>query len=271
MACSIPASAGLTVLRALVTDLLANFLYLGDTARLPIAQGPKRCAYSVRAAEALVERGIKAWSSPATRPPRVRRPCARFPDLPVIGVIEAKGAAATASASGAASGARHRGDGKGGAYQRTIHALRPDAHVTQVAARSSSRRAGAGEAIDAVTSATSRPRRTRDTVVLGCTRLPLLAAAIASNWDPREVVDSAHRARDASGVDRPLATFRHGAGTRTLHRDRQSRAVRPRRRTISGFVHCREECRELILDTFHSTVKPRPPAQVLGKDKGRSG
>src|SRR5678816_1116870 len=54
---------GLTVLRALISVLPAeDFLYLGDTARLPYGtKSPDTVArYSVRAAEALVSRGIKA-------------------------------------------------------------------------------------------------------------------------------------------------------------------------------------------------------------------
>jgi glutamate racemase len=54
---------GLTVLRALIGELPhEDFLYLGDTARLPYGtKSPETVArYSVRAAEALESRGIKA-------------------------------------------------------------------------------------------------------------------------------------------------------------------------------------------------------------------
>ena len=54
---------GLTVVRALVAALpREDFLYLGDTARLPYGTKSSGTVarYSVRAAEALVERGIKA-------------------------------------------------------------------------------------------------------------------------------------------------------------------------------------------------------------------
>ena len=82
---------GLTVLRALRERLPAeSYLYLGDTARLPY--GTKSAAtvarYSVRAAEALVERDIKALvvacnTASATALPALRE---RFPTLPVLGV-----------------------------------------------------------------------------------------------------------------------------------------------------------------------------------------
>src|SRR4029079_7155478 len=80
---------GLTVLRSLISDLPAeNFLYLGDTARLPYGtKSPETVArYSVRAAEALFSRGIKALvvacnTASSTALPALR---ARFPALPVI-------------------------------------------------------------------------------------------------------------------------------------------------------------------------------------------
>ena len=97
---------GLTVLRALVAALPhEDFLYLGDTARLPYGtKSPQTVArYSVRAAEALEQRGIKALvvacnTASASALPALRE---RFPALPVIGVIEPGArAACDSSASG---------------------------------------------------------------------------------------------------------------------------------------------------------------------------
>jgi glutamate racemase len=128
---------GLTVLRALISVLPAeDFLYLGDTARLPYGtKSPDTVArYSVRAAEALVSRGIKALvvacnTASASALPSLRE---KFPTLPVIGVIEPGAqAACEASASGRRSIAT---EGGAAAHQRAILALRPGAHVTQVAA-----------------------------------------------------------------------------------------------------------------------------------------
>ena len=132
---------GLTVLRALVGALPAeDFLYLGDTARLPYGtKSPDTVArYSVRAADALVSRGIKALvvacnTASATALPSLRE---KFPTLPVIGVIEPGAqAACEASVSGRIAVLATEGTVKGGAYQRAILALRPGAHVTQVAAQ----------------------------------------------------------------------------------------------------------------------------------------
>lgn len=194
---------GLTVLRALIADLPAeNFLYLGDTARLPYGtKSPETVArYSVRAAEALVARGIKALvvacnTASSSALPALR---ARFPHLPVIGVIEPGArAACDASTSGRIAVLATEGTVQGGAYERAIHAVRPDAHVTQVACQIFVALAeegwSEGEAVDAVTERYLAHLDARtDTVVLGCTHFPLLAGAITRQLGAaRRVVDSA--------------------------------------------------------------------------------
>lgn len=201
---------GLTVLRALLAELPSeDFLYLGDTARLPYGtKSPQTVArYSVRAAEALVERGIKALvvacnTASASALPALRE---RFPDLPVIGVIEPGArAACDASRSGRIAVLATEGTVKGGAYLDAILAIRPDAHVTQVAAQIFVALAeegwSEGEAVDAVTQRYLAHLDARiDTVVLGCTHFPLLAAAIARQVGPsRQVVDSAATTARAS-------------------------------------------------------------------------
>ena len=194
---------GLTVLRALVANLpQEDFLYLGDTARLPY--GTKSPAtvgrYSVRAAEALVDRGIKALvvacnTASSTALPALRE---RFPELPVIGVIEPGArAACEGSASGRIVVLATEGTVAGGAYPLAIHALRPDALVTQVACQIFVALAeegwSEGEAVDAVTERYLAHLDARvDTVVLGCTHFPLLAGSISRQLGSRRVVvDSA--------------------------------------------------------------------------------
>jgi glutamate racemase len=206
---------GLTVLRALIGELPGeDFLYLGDTARLPYGtKSPDTVArYSVRAAEALVNRGIKALvvacnTASATSLPSLRE---RFPALPVIGVIgPGAQAACEASASGRIAVLATEGTVRGGAYERAILALRPDAVVTQVAAQVFVALAeegwSEGEAVDAVTERYLAHLDARvDTVVLGCTHFPLLAGAIAKQLGPtRRVVDSA--ATTARATARELA------------------------------------------------------------------
>jgi glutamate racemase len=203
---------GLTVLRALVTALPhEDFLYLGDTARLPYGtKSPQTVArYSVRAAEALVERGIKGLvvacnTASATALPALRD---RFPGLPVIGVIEPGArAACEASVTGRIAVLATEATVKGGAYMDAILAIRPDAHVSQVAAQIFVALAeegwSEGEAVDAVAQRYLAHLDARiDTVVLGCTHFPLLAGAIVKQvGTARRVVDSAlTTARAAAG------------------------------------------------------------------------
>ena len=194
---------GLTVLRALVANLPhEDFLYLGDTARLPYGtKSPATVArYSVRAAESLVDRGIKALVVACNTASSGALPAlqSRFPALPVVGVIEPGArAACEASVSGRIAVLATEGTVAGGAYQQAIHALRPDAHVTQVACQIFVALAeegwSEGEAVDAVTDRYLAHLDARvDTVVLGCTHFPLLAGSIARQLGPtRRVVDSA--------------------------------------------------------------------------------
>lgn len=207
---------GLTVLRALIAELPhEDFLYLGDTARLPYGtKSPETVArYSVRAAEALESRGIKALvvacnTASATALPSLRE---RFPALPVIGVIEPGAqAACEASISGRIAVLATEGTVRGGAYQRAILALRPGAHVTQVAAQVFVALAeegwSEGVAVEAVTERYLAHLDARvDTVVLGCTHFPLLAGAITRQLGPtRRVVDSAATTARATAIE--LAT-----------------------------------------------------------------
>jgi glutamate racemase len=204
---------GLTVLRALVAALpQEDFLYLGDTARLPYGtKSPQTVArYSVRAAEALVARGIKTLvvacnTASASALPALR---GRFPDLPVVGVIEPGArAAGEASTSGRIAVLATEGTVKGGAYVDAILAVRPDAHVTQVAAQVFVALAeegwSEGAAVDAVAERYLAHLDARiDTVVLGCTHFPLLSGAIARQLGAsRQVVDSAATTARAVAVE----------------------------------------------------------------------
>ena len=206
---------GLTVLRALVGQLpREDFLYLGDTARLPYGtKSPGTVArYSVRAAESLAERGIKALvvacnTASSTALPALRE---RFPELPVIGVIEPGArAACEASTSGRIAVLATEGTVAGGAYQRAIHELRPDAHVTQVACQIFVALAeegwSEGEAVDAVTERYLAHLDARvDTVVLGCTHFPLLADEIAAAFPAIAQVDG------GPGIARRIAYLTQG-------------------------------------------------------------
>jgi len=126
---------GLTVLRALRRVLPAeHFIYLGDTARLPYGTKSAQTVarYSLQCAAALVGRGIRclvvACNTASASALDVLRQ--RYPELPVIGVIEPGAAAAVAaSASQCIAVIGTEGTIAGGAYQAAISRLCPTARV----------------------------------------------------------------------------------------------------------------------------------------------
>ncbi len=129
----------------------------------------------------------------------------------MIGVIEPGAqAACEASASGRIAVLATEGTVKGGAYQRAILALRPGAHVTQVAAQIFVALAeegwSEGEAVDAVTERYLAHLDARvDTVVLGCTHFPLLVRRdrqAAGAHAPRGGLGGDHGARHGGASSR---------------------------------------------------------------------
>ncbi len=214
---------GLTVLRELRRVLPGeDFIYLGDTARLPY--GTKSAAtvsrYSLQCAAALVERGIRclvvACNTASSFALDALR--ARHPALPVIGVIEAGAAAAVA-----ASRLRHiaviatEGTIAGGAYQQAIRRLDADARVVAracplfVALAEEGLTAGAiaeavahryldpifadpmvGDPALGDTRVGGAAAGQPDVLVLGCTHFPVLAPAIRAVLPASvRIVDSA--------------------------------------------------------------------------------
>jgi glutamate racemase len=203
---------GLTVLRALRAALPGeDFIYLGDTARLPY--GTKTAAtvqrYALQATALLVERAIKCLviacnTASAAALPAIK---ARYPGLPVIGVVEPGAAAACAATrNGHVAVIATEGTVRGGAYEAAIRNLRPDIRVTSIAAQLFVALAEEGW-VDGE-AATLVARRylgaafgaaegndvsgVADTLVLGCTHFPLLRAPIAAVVGARvQIVDSA--------------------------------------------------------------------------------
>ena len=192
---------GLTVLRSLQQALpQESFIYLGDTARLPYGTKSAETVarYAVQAADALVERGIKALvvacNTASAAALDVLR--ARHTNLPVIGVIKPGArAVAVASRSGRIVVLATEGTVRGGAYQRAIAQLRPEARVTAVACQLFVALAEegwtSGQVVDAAIERYLRPvfgtamdgqavdATTPDAIVLGCTHFPVLRDAIA--------------------------------------------------------------------------------------------
>ena len=187
---------GLTVLRALRSALPAqDFVYLGDTARLPYGtKSPETVVrYSLQCADALLARGIGCLvvacnTASASALPQLR---ARHPGTPVIGVIEPGAKAAVA-----ASRSNHiaiigtEGTVNGCAYQRAIHRLNGAIRVTAQACSLFVAMAEEGwidgpiaegvarRYLEPIFSATAANSGAPDTLVLGCTHFPVLAGVI---------------------------------------------------------------------------------------------
>jgi glutamate racemase len=183
---------GLTVLRAL-RRLLPNehFVYLGDTARLPYgtksAESIQR--YSLQAAGALTATGVKCLVIACNTASSVALPtlAKRFDAMPVIGVVE-PGARAGCERSrhGSIAVVATESTVRGGAYQRAIAQLRPDARVTATACALFVALAEEGWTDGSIVESVAhrylaplfdeadRP----DTLVLGCTHFPVLSGAI---------------------------------------------------------------------------------------------
>ena len=216
---------GLTVLREVSRRLPGeSTVYLGDNARTPYGPRPDEevLRFSSECLDELLRRDVKALvvacnTASSSALPALR---ARFPSLPVIGVIEPGArAACDASASGRIAVLATEGTVQGGAYTRAIHGIRSDAHVTPVACQIFVALAeegwSEGAAVDAVTQRYLAHLDARiDTVVLGCTHFPLLAPAITKQLgDGRRVVDSAATTARATRVELERRGLLRPAGT----------------------------------------------------------
>ncbi len=198
---------GLTVLRALQAELPGeNYIYLGDTARLPYGTKSVETVvrYALQAADELVARDVKALviacnTASAAALGALRE---RFAPLPVIGVIEPGAeAACAASASGRIAVIATEGTVRNGAYQQAIARLRPDARVQAVACQLFVALAEEGwldgEVAEAAAARYLQPLfadrvAAPDTLVLGCTHYPALRGVIAATAGSAvRIVDSA--------------------------------------------------------------------------------
>ncbi len=135
-ACSIPASAGSPCCAHCSTRLPGeDFVYLGDTARLPYgtkSPGSIR-QYSLQAARLLRERGVKCLVVACNTASAIALDALthEFAPVPVIGVLEPGAAAACRRrAAGRIAVLATESTVRGGAYQAAIARRRPDAVVT---------------------------------------------------------------------------------------------------------------------------------------------
>lgn len=202
---------GLTVLDALARRLPAeNLLYLGDTARVPYGtRSPETVLrYAERVAGHLYARGVKAlviacntattWALPALKATGDRL------GIPVIGVI-APGVrrALEQTVSGNVGVIGTEGTVRGARYEAELRALRPDVVVDAVACPLfvSLAEEGwtAGPVAELVAERYLAPLRGGpDTLILGCTHFPLLAAAISAALPGVTLVDSATATAEAT-------------------------------------------------------------------------
>jgi glutamate racemase len=223
---------GLTVLRALRAAMPAeNFIYLGDTARLPYGTKSAETVvrYSLQCAASLVRRRIRCLVVACNTASASALDALRLqhPQLPVIGVIEPGAqAAVAASVSQHIAVIATEGTIGGGAYQTAIHRLNPSARVTSKACSLFVSMAEEGWTEGPIAEAVARRyldpifqgSDAPDTLVLGCTHFPALAAPMGAVLPPHvSIVDSAattaaavlHRLHGASGA--PSASGAPGA------------------------------------------------------------
>lgn len=203
---------GLTVMRALRARLPhEDFIYLGDTARLPYGtkSGDTVTRYAVQAARALIVRDIKMLVVACNTASSVALPTLEvgFDPLPVVGVIAPGAEAAVAAApEGPIAVVATEGTVKGGAYVRAIQALKPRMPVVQQAAplfvplaeeglvKGEIARLAAERYIRPLMATMPRPRA----LVLGCTHFPVLKGVIAEVAGPDvTLVDSAETSAEA--------------------------------------------------------------------------
>ncbi len=185
---------GLTVLKSLL-ELMPheNYIYLGDTARLPYGTKSNETIikYSLQASNILISRDIKLLVIACNTASSVALSALRaaYPHIPIIGVIE-PGAQAACNATKnehiavAATTATTRGK----AYVRAIKAIIPNARVESIACPLFVSLAEDGLTDGYIVEGIAQRYLQQifnedvvempDTLVLGCTHYPLLANAI---------------------------------------------------------------------------------------------
>ena len=250
---------GLTVLRALLAELPSeDFIYLGDTARLPYGtKSPETVGrYALQASEALGEYGIKCLVVACNTASSVGLGAIRdhLERTPVIGVIEPGADAACAiSKSGHIAVIATESTVRGGAYQEAIVRRRSDARVSakpaQLFVALAEEGLHEGPIAEGVAHHYLDPLFPRDavapdTLVLGCTHFPMLVASIRAAVGPKvHIVDSA--ATTAKTVREQLRTSglaRTGAGgsIRFLATDGAERFARVGSRFLNRTVRADE-------------------------------
>ena len=199
---------GLTVLRALLNALPGeDYVYLGDTARLPYGTKSRASVarYALQCARHLADQDIKLLVVACNTASACALPALAqaHPDLPVVGVVRPGAAAGCAvSPGGRMAVIATEGTVQGGAYQEAIRELCPDMRIEAQACSLFVALAEEGwtrgPLVEDIVSAVLEPLLARfgddppDSIVLGCTHFPVLAGPIAKVAGPDvEIIDSA--------------------------------------------------------------------------------
>lgn len=203
---------GLTVLNAMRKNMPGeDYLYLGDTARLPYGTKSKNTIirYAVQASAKLIDRQIKLLVVACNTATAAALPSLRqtFPSIPIIGVVEpGADAACHASPTGNIAIIATESTVRGGAYQEAILRRRPDARVRSIACPllvpAAEEGWFEGPIVESIVSRYLRPLLNKDDrpdcLVLGCTHYPLLIQAIQQVTGPNIIlVDSAATTAEA--------------------------------------------------------------------------
>ena len=242
---------GLTVLRALVETLPGeDFIYLGDTARLPYGTKSNEVIlrYTRENSEFLLAKGIKMLVVACNTSSAVAlAEISRLTVVPVIGVIDPGAEAAVkASRNGKIGVIGTEATIASGAYTRAIHTLRPGAEIYTRACPLLVPLVEEGWTENEIAERTvawyleSLKQSGIDTLLLGCTHYPLLWGLFERVLGPRiRIVDSA--VATAAGVSKRLTTLRlarsHGTGSQSFFvTETPERFVRVGRRFIGDSV-----------------------------------
>ena len=221
---------GLTVVRELTRQLpRESIVYFGDTARVPY--GPKSPdtvrRYSREITSYLQEQGVKAVvvacnTATAHALPELEAEFA----LPIVGVVNPGASAAVeASRRGEIGVIGTAGTVRSGAYERAIHALAPNAHVTARACPLFVPLVEEGwldtEPTRLIAREYLRPLADAhvDTLVLGCTHYPLLKPLLAEVLGPDvRLIDSAEKTAEQIGRQLAARGIEAPADARPRHR-----------------------------------------------------
>ncbi len=199
---------GLTVLKALMQILPGeNYIYLGDTARLPYGTKGKETIirYALQCTEKLMENDLKMLVLACNTVSSVALPAIKekYPHIEIIGVVE-PGAEAACNATKnnhiAVLGTQSTIQGK--AYDKAILAINPTAKVTGKACPLFVGMAEEGLSQGFIAEEMAKhylkdilklsKENKPDTIVLGCTHFPLLKGAIQNVvGNDIQLVDSA--------------------------------------------------------------------------------